>query len=704
MDSPPNLEARPSDQPRQPSQNSGQQSNASYDASTAFGANQHISIDINLNGGNVHNRAESRIQNITRILGYVNRAIDKLERDPNVASPSYDQVNFDGSNDNSASGGLFADNIVTQSITEVGILLPDNQVIPPQPNSNFLNQLSQDITDFLFNGGQATAGSRQSSNATSTSSNATNQPASAGQPSLGTLIGSLTQGIIGGSLGNFTSMGIPTSVNISSSSNAQPTSISSPASTNSSDSGQRPASGRSAEQTHSTNGSTARNQSGGTASSSTTPSTRRRVTWSEFADVLKNVQRTQERFTPHFNSFQQSLLQRHGSLSASQAEEEQVKYRLIARCMHHLAHVWHMCSDIHINYTHQQDQTIQVFVPLMRRPTYHPPATAEIVMTTGSINLGGGLLPTSMTSGSATNNQSNANAAATNTSSSNTSAGINISNANARHRLSELRERRVRNETTMNASSLPNNFATSSINVQTESPISSGNNSQTATINSNGRRESPWFVFSNQAPAPAQQSGATSSERTASSASDRVSETRSGNMFQNMFGASLPNLASNNLAANGQVNSNTSVISLTTIQPTTVIVSRSRNASGNQPQASNNGSQQSAINSLRDLFNLGSRPSTAQQPAAGQRTDADRESSASNNGSNQNASRNPNQQQQPSSSFFRMSPITQTNQRPRQAAGNSIAPGFPYSYIYNFDPHLPCSSTWIIPEIRFVLF
>lgn len=722
MDSPPNLDA--SGQSRQSSQNSSQQANSAFDPSVAFGANQHISIDINLNGGHVHNRAESRIQNAMRILGYINRAIDKLEQDPNVASPSYDQMNFDGSNDNAASGGLFPENIVTQSITEVGILLPDSQGIPPQPNSNFLNQLSQDITDFLFNvnGAQATA-SRQSSNATNTStsssSNASNaananqqtsSSANGGQPSLGTLIGSLTQGIIGGSLGNFSSMGIPTSVNISSSSsNAQPTSISSPAAaaaaaTNSSEQAQaqQSASGRSSEPNSSTNAASASNQSGAAASAQA--SNRRRVTWAEFADVLKNVQRTQERFTPHFNSFQQSLLQRHGSLSASQAEEEQAKYRLIARCMHHLAHVWHMCSDIHINYTHQQDQTIQVFEPLMRRPAYHAPATAEIVMTTGSINLGaGGLLSTAAaaptSSANNPNNLSSANAATTNSSSSGrTGAGINISNADARQRLNEVRERRMRNAATMNASSLPNNLTTtSSINVQTESPISSGNNSQTATTNSNGRRESPWFVFSNQTAAPQQSASGganSSSERTASSVSNRTVEARPS-MFQNMFGASLPNLASNNLNANGQPISNTSVISLTTLQPTTVIVSRSRNASGNQPQQSQNGAgQQSAINSLRDLFNFGSRPSAA-QPAQAQRTNIDRESSAasSNNASSQAGNSSNQNNPQSSSSFFRMPPIARTSQRPRQPAGNPIGPGFPYSYIYNFDPHLPCTST-----------
>lgn len=702
VDSPPNLDA-PS---RQASQNSGQPTSAPFDASATFGANQHISIDINLNGGNVHNRAESRIQNITRILGYVNRAIDKLEQDPNVASPSYDQMSFDGSNDNSASGGLFPENIVTQSITEVGILLPDNQVIPPQPSSNFLNQLSQDITDFLFNGGQATSGSRQSNaSSTSTSSNATNQQASGNgvPPSLGTLIGSLTQGIIGSSLSNFTSMG-PTSVNFSSSSSTQPTSISSSASTNSGEQ----ARGRSAEANSATNGSTASNQSAA--------SNRRRVTWAEFADVLQKVQRTQERFTPHFNSFQQSLLQRHGSLSAAQAEENQVKYRLIARCMHHMAHVWHAASDIYINYTHQQDQTIQVFESVVRRPAYHAPATAEIVMTEGSINLGaGGLLAASTTGASSASNPtslSSTNTATTNTG-SRAVAGINMSNADARQRLNEVRERRMRNTATMNASSLPNNFATSSINVQTESPISSGNNSQTATTNSNGRRESPWFVFSNQTTAP-QQSGANSSERTASSASGRAPETRSS-VLQNIFGASLPNLTS----ANGQPQSNTSVFSLTTLQP--MIISRSRNASGNQP-ASNNGSQQSAINSLRDLFNFGSRPSTGQQStgqqstgqqsagqqSAGQRN-VDRESSgatsSSSNGSGQNNnSSNQNSQQSSSTQFFRMPPITRTNQQPRQFAANPIGSGFPYSYINHFDPHLPCTSNWLIPEIRYLLF
>ena len=282
MDSPPNLDANR--QSRQPAQNTGQQSNSPFDGSTAFGTNQHISIDINLNGGNVHNRAESRIQNITRILGYVNRAIDKLEQDPNVASPSYDQMNFDGPNDNPPSGGLFPENIVTQSITEVGILLPDSQVIPPHPNSNFLNQLSQDITDFLFNGGQATSGSRQSP-ATNTLPNAANasqqNSANGGQPSLGTLIGSLTQGIIGSSLSNFTSMGIPTSVNIS---NTQPTSISSSAGTNSG--GQATASGaRPAGSNSSTNGPTASTQSGTGVSANN----RRRVTWAEVSPAKKSL-------------------------------------------------------------------------------------------------------------------------------------------------------------------------------------------------------------------------------------------------------------------------------------------------------------------------------------------------------------------------------------------------------------------------------
>lgn len=694
VDSPPNLDA--TGQPRQSSQNGRDQPNSSFDASTTFGANQHISIDINLNGGNVHNRAESRIQNITRILGYINLAIDKLEQDPNVASPSYDQMSFDGSNDNAASGGLFPENIVTQSITEVGILLPESQAIPTQPSSNFLNQLSQDITDFLFNGAQATGGSRQSNAThTSASSNAANagqQTSSNGaQPSLGTLIGSLTQGIIGGSLNSFTSMGIPTSVNISS--NAQPTSISSSANSGERQA-QQPASSRSSQQPNSST-----NGAGSQAAAGAQPSNRRRVTWAEFADILKNVQRTQERFTPHFNAFQQSLLQRHGSLSASQAEEEQARYRLIARCMHHLAHVWHTCSDIHINYTHQQDQAIQVFEPLhMRRPTYHAPATAEIVMTTGSINLGGGLLSTAAATAAATANAASnatnpsANAAATNTSSS-ARTGTNPSNADVR---------RTRNDAPV--SSLPNNLiSTASINVQTESPISSGNNSQTATTNSNGRRESPWFVFSNQTVTPQPSASGGSSERTASSASNRP-ETRPS-MFQNMFGASLPNLAT---GANGQPSSNTSVISVTTLQPTTVIVSRSRNASGNQPQQSQNDAagQQSAINSLRDLFNFGSRSSTG-QPAAASRTNVNRESTsaataASNNTSSQTGNSSNQSNPQSSSSFFRMPTISQTSQRPRPAAGDPIGAGFPYSYIYNFDPHMPCTSTWLVPEIRFV--
>ena len=408
----------------------------------------------------------------------------------------------------------------------------------------------------------------------------------------------------------------------------------------------------------------------------------------QFADVLKNVQGTQERFTSHFNSFQQSLLQRHGSLSASQAEEAQAKYRLIARCMHHLAHVWHMCSDIHINYTHQQDQTIQVFEPLSRRLAYHPPATAEIVMTAGSINLGaGGLLSTT----SSASNTSGANVATTNTS----SRGSGRPNAWERH--NEMRERQMRSTAPPNASSLPNNFATPSINVQTESPISSGNNSQTATTNSNGRRESPWFMSSNQTTAPQQSNTANNSERTASSASSQASEAQPS-LFQNMFGASLPNLA--NSAANGQPSSNASVISLTTLQPTTVIVSTSRNVGGSQPQTSNDDNQQSEINSLRDLFNFGTRPSTGHQ-TGGQRANVDRESSAPGTGNQNNSSTNQNNQQ--SSTFFRMPPTTRINQRPRQTVGNPIGSGFPYSNISNFDPHLPCTSTWVVPEIRFVL-
>ena len=240
----------------------------------------------------------------------------------------------------------------------------------------------------------------------------------------------------------------------------------------------------------------------------------------------------------------------------------------------------------------------------------------------------------------------------------------------------------------MNASSLPNNFATSSINVQTESPISSGNNSQTATTNSNGRREEL-------ATAPQQSgSGANSSERTASSASGRASAARPS-LLQNLFHASLPNLT-----ANGQPQSNTSVISVTTLQPTTVFVSRSRNASGNQPATNNGSNPQSAINSLRDLFNFGSGQSTGQQPT-GQNANVDRESSAtsstSNGSQNTNSSNQNSQQSSSSSSFFRMPPITRTShQLPRQTARNPIGSGF--------DPHLPCTSIWLIPEIRFVLF
>ena len=328
----------------------------------------------------MHSNAESRIQNITRILGFINRAIDKLEQDPNLPSPSYEHQNFENSTSSTADNNLtlngnnlLSDHLqtFTQSIaevTEVGILAVgnDNRAIPLQPNQNFLNQLSADITEFLFNSnGQnrqnsniinigsigdmnntnsATTATNNTQSTTNTNANnqttttpSTNQSSTS---SLGNFIGSLTQNIIGSSLGNFanniTSMTVPT-INISTQSNSN--NNLSTASVNSNE--QNRTSTRAAAE-NSTTTTTASNQN----NASIAATRNRRITWAEYAGVLDNVRQTQERFAPHFNSFQQSLLQRHGSLSASQAEEEQSKYRLIARCMHHISHVYHMCSEI----------------------------------------------------------------------------------------------------------------------------------------------------------------------------------------------------------------------------------------------------------------------------------------------------------------------------------------------------------------------
>ena len=345
----------------------------------------------------------------------------------------------------------------------------------------------------------------------------------------------------------------------------------------------------------------------------------------------------------------------------------------------------------------------------MRRPT------TEVVMT-GPLNLGSNLLSSS-NSGS-TNNLSNTNTNSNNTASS---AGININNsiADARRRLIDLHgqmqdDQRRNSPSSMNASSLPNNFATSS-SIPSES-LSGNTNRINVT-----RRSSPWLVFSPNSTAAGtttttgQQNNTTSSpaattERTSSTTTTTTTigsnrpERNSSSMFQNMFGASLPNLSSNNGQSNNLLNT-----SFIIHQPSTVIVhtNRSRNASGNQTQQqqqSNNQQQQAAsaavaaANSLQDLFNFGSRSTTQA------RMNDESSSNQSNNNLNnqQLPTAPPPPQSNNTQSNFTVPPLPTarnftSSQRVRNLPMNS---GFPYSYIYNFDPHLQCTSPWLIPEIR----
>lgn len=55
------------------------------------GGSSHFSINLNFTGSRVHSNAESRFNNLQRILGYINLAIDKLERNPNLPSPTFEQ-------------------------------------------------------------------------------------------------------------------------------------------------------------------------------------------------------------------------------------------------------------------------------------------------------------------------------------------------------------------------------------------------------------------------------------------------------------------------------------------------------------------------------------------------------------------------------------------------------------------------------------
>lgn len=644
----------------------------------------------------MHNNAQSRVSTLSRILDYINRAIDKLEQDPNLSSPSHEQsFEATGSNEtvNGASGRNFSSGLLqpASSITEIGIVaLSDNQ---PDGDLNLLEQLNMDLPDSLFsstgennvvinlsNLGNPTADQSSTTTTTnSTSASATNQTpninvgATAQQPTqtsmLNNLIGSLTRGIIGQSIGQ--TLNIPfSSINIQ------------PNSTNNSTASERNRTGSGSSSATANNSDAATNNQ--QSQQNTTQQTNRnsRLTWTEYAEILNNVKQTQERFNPHFASFQQSLLQRHGSLSQQEAEEEQAKYRLVARCLHHLAHVYHLLSDFYVNYTHQQDEHVQVFEqlnvsPFLRRGA-SPMSNRTLILGSGflndlgtpNVNPSGTANPTAGTANvnpqrSTTSEQQPQTNSATTSIILGPAILNNLGNSNANQPQT--------NSTTSStiASSLPSSFMFVPNVNQTESPNNNGSNTTSTTTTNNSRRTlSSLFAPS---PSATTQNNNNNGNTNRSSSSETRNRSIEQGILQSLFGTSLPNLSGSNVQIiSGQprpVNSTsisnnipgaTSISIIQTIgmapsrvgssQPQTDQTSQSNNQQQQPPpqQTTNTNSQQPIAANLQNLFNFGTSAGSAR-----------------------------------------------SNAQQGVFSNNNV-----YRHVRNFDPHLPCTSNWLIPEVR----
>jgi len=695
VDSPPNLNANNENRSRNQQSNATNQStNGSSTDPEVTASTSNFSININLNGANVHSNAQSRVFTLTRILDYINRAIDKLE-DPNQ-SPTHEQSFEATSNDNVAAGSRagFGDDSVAGSgshITEIGILALSDQ--PDERNAqNFLDQMNADIQESLFSsngsnsmvidltnlGGGTTTSTNSTTSSTNnqTTPNASTNATSTNQQSTQNnnnnvmgIIRNLTRNLINHSIDqsmNFLPFATAHS-NSSASANQRNRSASSSTTTTSNNATANNTTTNANNNTSSTN---RQSQS----QDVNQPNRSRRVTWAEYAELLNSVRQTQERFNPHFNSFQQSLLQRHGTLSHAQAEEQQTKYRLIARCMHHLAHVYHLLSDFFVNYVHQQDQTIQVFESLNLAPTTRRTPMNEMRMGNGTIIVGTGSLN-------------------------------NLANLNTQRSTSSSRNEQqptVTNNSTISSdpSSLPRDFVYP--NRRTESP----NLNTAANVgNSSNRSNLPPFLSSHFSTSSTNQSSTANNQRNNPDARERINE---HNLLQSLFGSSLPNLQNSNVIISGSSPRTAPInvpgtTSISIIQ--TVGLGPGRNRSNNnnldasrppttaqqQPQQQQTSQQNLGASFLQSLFGNSTTSATNTRPTSQQQesTTTTTSNSQTNNSSNQPTGQYP--------SFL-------SNQRfrmPTQTGG--FANNYFYNHAHNFDPHLPCNSNWLIPEVRSTL-
>lgn len=378
---------------------------------------------------------------------------------------------------------------------------------------------------------------------------------------------------------------------------------------------------------------------------------RRRITWAEYANLLDNVRQTQERFMPHFEAFQRSLLEPHGTYNYQQSEELQTRFRMTSRVMHHLAHVYHMLSDFHISYLHQQDHNVQIYHPIAPSPLHLRPAATEVRM-----NL-----------------------------SSNSGSSSNLND-------------------------LLNNNATASNDISASRP-EEGLSSNSSTVSRRDLSTSRFIpvasIVTTSGFLPTSQLQATDS--TNDNNSNNSQERSMEQELQNLLRSGLPNLTSNSSAI---------------LAPSTIVIqavsstgsNRNLNQSSNNDNTNNNNNdnQRQPIN-LSNFFNFGSNRSQSNQQNASQTapnttTTTNSTSNQNTTSSNQNNSTSnqtsSNQQSRSSSGQQSSMPGLRdfTTQRIRMPATGrtGLSPAtLPYqSHILNFDPHLPCTSTYLIPEMQ----
>lgn len=300
------------------------------------GGDGHVNIHINVNPVEAPNRIDGRLNVIRRLLGYITTSLNELDRIPNPENSS---------------------NVLRTTFTAG---MPNNNATATS-NPNSISNLNANPTQSSNGNPTLTANSNTSSTPTSGSIPQVNVNAnSLGNELRSSLISPLVNSLLSSTMNM---LGMPMGFRINELQFQSPNEVTGTAtftrSSSASASSSRPtpsapstndSAAASATSTASTNNETSNATQNGT----------QRNSFEVLRELMEETSRAQQRIDRHLSRMSEGLRE-DTELSQEQLTTLQRDHRFISRVTHHISHVYHLLSDLRINFAQRERHEITLF-------------------------------------------------------------------------------------------------------------------------------------------------------------------------------------------------------------------------------------------------------------------------------------------------------------------------------------------------------